>query len=396
MRCLRIPDEPDIRCCVLLWCIFEVRPEAFNMFDFSQMLHDERTRCLRSLPKFSGTVLSAGCAGTWYFNWFEDCTGHSGKHIGIELYSEKPPDLPENVEWTANSVGDMRDVDSASVAVVFSGQNIEHLIPKDVAGFLLESNRVLKNEGLLVIDSPNRSSTQHLGWAQPEHTLEFTADEMVSLLDAAGFDVMETRGIWLVRDPVTKRPFDLFSCQEGELDSDERRYMARLHAEDSFIWWINAKKHRSADTEKVVKLVSDIFFRNYDSFVNARFVSHSGVKGWEWGASVVTVHPEDSGCVLNGPYIPLSDGNYQAIFHIRNETEPVADGVEIVLEVVSAFGDVIHGKRVIGFGELKKIKGWTEFSVDFGVVGYVTAVETKVMVKNYSGSVLAHVNILKE
>ena len=94
------------------------------MFDFNIMLHDERTRCLRSLPKFSGTVLSAGCAGTWYFNWFEDCTGHSGKHIGIELYSQKPADLPANVEWTANSVGDMCDVESSSVDVVFSGQNI--------------------------------------------------------------------------------------------------------------------------------------------------------------------------------------------------------------------------------------------------------------------------------
>ena len=38
----------------------------------------------------------------------------------------------------------------------------------------------------------------------------------------AGFDVMETRGIWLVRDPVTKRPFDLFSCKAGELDCDFR------------------------------------------------------------------------------------------------------------------------------------------------------------------------------
>ena len=365
------------------------------MFDFNIMLHDERTRCLRSLPKFSGTVLSAGCAGTWYFNWFEDCTGHSGKHIGIELYSQKPADLPANVEWTANSVGDMCDVGSSSVDVVFSGQNIEHLIPKDVLGFLLESNRVLKEGGLFVIDSPNRSSTQHIEWSQPEHTLEFTADEMVSLLDVAGFDVMETRGIWLVRDPVTKRPFDLFSCKAGELDCDERRYMARLHAEDSFIWWINAKKCRPADAEKTASLVSDIFFRNYNSFINSRFVSNLGVKRWEWGSSVVQVSPGDSGCVLNGPYIPLSDGNYQAIFHLRNEAESVSESVEIVLAVVSAFGAVIHGKRVVGFDELQKTKKWIEFCVDFCVVGYVTATETKVVVKNYSGAVSANVNILK-
>ena len=34
--------------------------------------------------------------------------------------------------------------------------------------------------------------------------------------------------------------------------------------------------------------------------------------------------------------------------------------------------------------------------MDFSVVGYVTGVETRVMVKNYSGVILNNVNILKE
>ena len=53
--------------------------------------------------------------GSWYFRWVEDSYGPIKKHIGIELYSPKPDDLPANVEWIQNSVSDMVDIASSSV-----------------------------------------------------------------------------------------------------------------------------------------------------------------------------------------------------------------------------------------------------------------------------------------
>ena len=78
--------------------------------DVSAMLHELRSAHLRTMPKVTGTMLSAGCAGTWYFNWIRDRAGHTGRHIGIEFYTPKPTDLPGNVEWIANTVGNMAEV----------------------------------------------------------------------------------------------------------------------------------------------------------------------------------------------------------------------------------------------------------------------------------------------
>src|SRR5262245_61892225 len=58
--------------------------------DFNELLHGCRSACLRAMPKVSGTMLSAGCSGRWYFDWIAERTGHSGRHIGVELYSPRP------------------------------------------------------------------------------------------------------------------------------------------------------------------------------------------------------------------------------------------------------------------------------------------------------------------
>lgn len=171
--------------------------------DFNELLHGCRSALLRTMPRVSGTMLSAGCAGGWYFDWVAGCTGHTGRHIGIELFSPKPAGLPANVEWIANSVSDMRGVPDSSCELVFSGQNIEHLWPEETLGFLLESWRVLTVEGWLIVDSPNRLLTAPLGWSHPEHTIEFSPQEARRLLELGGFTVNALKGMWLCRDPQT-------------------------------------------------------------------------------------------------------------------------------------------------------------------------------------------------
>src|SRR5664280_889627 len=129
------------------------------MAEFDDLIHRERSLKLRELPKGATTVLSAGCAGAWYFSWFAENYGSVGKHIGLELYSPEPPDLPNNVQWVPSSVDDMSQVGAGIVDLLFSGQNVEHLEPAVLLGFLRESNRVLRLGGVLAIDSPNRQVT---------------------------------------------------------------------------------------------------------------------------------------------------------------------------------------------------------------------------------------------
>src|SRR4051812_10877615 len=109
--------------------------------DFNENLHALRGAELRRMPPDARTFLSAGCAGSWYFRWIADNYPGIERHIGIEAYSPKPDDLPPGVVWIANTVGDMHDVASSSVDMLFSGQNIEHLAVPDITRFLCEAKR---------------------------------------------------------------------------------------------------------------------------------------------------------------------------------------------------------------------------------------------------------------
>jgi hypothetical protein len=80
---------------------------------------------------------------------------------------------------------------------VFGGQVIEHLWPDELSRFLVAAHRVLREGGWIALDSPNRRVTQAIEWLHPEHTVEFSVDEIVELLHLAGFDSVQVRGVLL-------------------------------------------------------------------------------------------------------------------------------------------------------------------------------------------------------
>lgn len=235
--------------------------------NFNELIHQERTRLLGLLPKGADVFCSAGCSGAWYFKWIEESYGPVKKHIGIELYSEMPDALPKNVDWIKNSVSNMVDIQSDSVDLMFSGQNIEHLYPGDLIGFFNEANRVTKPGGILCIDSPNRSVTQSGRYIQPEHVLELSVAESASLVRLAGFSISTIYGIWLCEDG--QEHFEVLEVPDSA-SLDRRLSHAKYQPSNSFIWWIVASK--VGDVSGTLRTrVEELFLKDYPGFVRSRF-----------------------------------------------------------------------------------------------------------------------------
>src|SRR4051794_37667394 len=124
-------------------------PDAFQVPSdyFHGLLHELRTLELERVPKGARQVLSVGANGRWYFDWFEHSYGPVDRHVGVEAYEPKPAHLPPYVQWIVNTADKMSGVEDASVDLVFAGQTTEHLWADELAGFLLESHRVLTEGG---------------------------------------------------------------------------------------------------------------------------------------------------------------------------------------------------------------------------------------------------------
>ena len=331
--------------------------------DVNQMLHDLRSAQLRKMPKVSGTLLSAGCSGAWYFDWIREQTGHVGRHIGLEFYSPKPDVLPDNVEWIVNTVGDMSAVADGSCQLVFSGQNIEHLWAEDVVGFLEESARVLEPGGWLVVDSPNRLVTAALTWSHPEHMVELTPAEAVMLAEFAGFEVVDVAGLWLCRDPVSGRtlPFEPDTV-EADWPMVERIAAAERDPDNSFIWWLTARKTGVPQPERLVAEMDRIFAAAWAER-KTRFLSQIGTKTASATGTVIRCEKDQSGAMVYGPYMPLPAGSHSVEFTLEatGGADPHAPAVRC--DVIGASGQEI-AVVVLSSAEVGERGGVVRFDFD--------------------------------
>jgi SAM-dependent methyltransferase len=315
------------------------RPEPMEQSlrdqDWNSFLHELRSRELRRLPRGAETVLSGGAAGAWYFDWFRSCYEKPiHRHIAVEAFSPEPEHLPAEVEWLARTLGDLTPVADSSVDLVYAGQTIEHLWPEDVAGFLLEAHRVLKPDGRIVLDSPNRRISTAITWLQPEHTVEFTVSEIKELLACAGFSDIEIRGVWLCYDSGQHRFLPLDSSDPDDDWPDNRRVEEAVErAEDSFIWWAEAQRGANApDPPRVTELTQ----RSYDAYRAFR------VRQLEVGVGRVEREGDDvlvrttsgeAGFLVAGPHIPMRAGNWSALFRVGTEKGRTGGPAEPVVRI---------------------------------------------------------------
>lgn len=346
----------------------------------NELLHELRGYQLRDLPRNIDTFISVGCSGTWYFDWIKECCGPLKRHVGVEYYSQQPKDLPDNAEWIANTASNMSAIPSETADLVFSGRNIEHLWHDEVAGFLLEANRILKPGGLLVIDSPNRTITAPLGWSHPEHTVEFSASEITDAVRMAGFDNIRLSGIWLCRDPLTGAPLP-FDAQErgGDWPMVRRIIAGRYDPENAFIWWLQCRKETSAtDKDAVARHIETIYSHAFPERLRRRNIQH-GKRISREGETWIRSDPGWSGALLYGPYFPLRAGSYSVVQRIRRtDAIRAAAAVIAVCDIVSGDGTVVHAARDVTLEDLTA-SGEAEVRLGFNLSQTTFALQSRVI-----------------
>lgn len=301
-------------------------------------LHEARSIALGEMPPGAEVVLSAGANGLWYFEWFEQEYGPVKHHIGVEAYMPRPDGLPDNVEWVEADLAapeGVAAVGTGSVDLVFSGQNIEHLWPDQTVAFLVESNRVLRDEGLLVVDSPNRALTEAYQWSMAEHTVELDPAEAVTVLGLAGFAVERMKGLWLCREAGRLLPLDPAPAMWGPGSYPRRIAMATERPDDCFIWWAEARKVGRPDAAALRQAVTGIFEGAWAERV-ARIRPMGGTEILLRDGSAGVVMPRGTeGYALAGPFMAVSPGTYEFVLPVEWSGDTGSQPSVCRLEVVA-------------------------------------------------------------
>lgn len=315
--------------------------------DVNFFLHELRTRNLAALRAQGPVVLSGDAANQFSFDWFaEQYSGRVEHRIAVELFSPAPDPMPAGVQWLARMLRDLSPVGDGEVDLVFAGQVIEHLWPHDLASFLCEAHRVLRPGGTLVIASPTRSITKVLAWTHPDHTIELEVDEIIELLERAGFVDIDVKGVWLCydRDHAEVLPLDVFG---GGDDWPRQRRVTEAEARPhhSFIWWAEARNGDGGGDGAVVRrrvreicdLARPTYFQRMRTEIAVPADHPSGLcfiaPYWR------------QGLVLGGPSIAIPPGHHEAVFRLRCDaaapSEPAPDERVAEVEVTCDDGRVV-------------------------------------------------------
>jgi hypothetical protein len=155
--------------------------------------------------------------------------------------------------------------------------------------------------------------TAKLNWSHPEHTIEFTTDEIIELVTLAGFTIKKCAGLWQIEDKVsgTILPFEE-QTHSGKHSITSRIEYAESHPDQAFIWWVEARKtERKPDVERLTQRVADIFKEAWPERCQ-RMQTVIGQQEDNWYVS----HGKE-GVLLYGPYMPLKAGTHSATFKLR-------------------------------------------------------------------------------
>ncbi len=130
---------------------------------------------------------------------------YQGGSSGEAVVSELGP-----VEFAFHSMVDLGRYEDGSFDLVYSGQSIEHVTEAQGEQVAREAFRVLSPGGCFCLDTPN-GPVWRLRSDEPmnhDHKIEYSASQLVALLERAGFAVSECKGLNLMQRGVAVGVFD--------------------------------------------------------------------------------------------------------------------------------------------------------------------------------------------
>jgi SAM-dependent methyltransferase len=115
------------------------------------------------------------------------------------------------VHYHYHSMSDLAQYADNSFDLVYSGQSIEHVPVDEATRVLAEAARILRPGGHLGLDTPNARvcRVQQPGFIDPDHDHEYTHGELTDKLHAAGFEILEAKGLNLAARSVAEGRFSV-------------------------------------------------------------------------------------------------------------------------------------------------------------------------------------------
>jgi len=114
------------------------------------------------------------------------------------------------VTYRYQSMTDLSVFADGSFDLVYSGQSIEHVSEDDGDAVLREVRRILEPGGAFAFDTPNARVTrlQQSAFIDPDHKVEYTAPQLDVKLRAAGFEIVDRKGLNYVGESAAAGRFD--------------------------------------------------------------------------------------------------------------------------------------------------------------------------------------------
>ncbi len=155
----------------------------------------------------SGSILDVGCGGGLFLNMIRERTGLPV--VGLD-YSRDAA----RVALSVNSVPvvcatlEKSPIAARSCAAITMFHVLEHL--RDPEPYLLESKRLLRPDGRLIVQVPNASCWQFLlfgdkwsGVDVPRHLIDFRQSDLFNLLEHCGFEILRVKHFSLRDNPAS-------------------------------------------------------------------------------------------------------------------------------------------------------------------------------------------------
>ena len=171
---------------------------------FLPILHKSKLKILRKIfykyIKPGWKVLDIGCGRSLFTEikkeWFFDIFAGDLEH---PLIQARKNDVPQ-IKWLLMNADGLPFKDKTFDAL-FAGEIIEHM--PDPQNALIEWNRILRDEGIAIITTPNKNRFSNYVSKferpfSPDHFREFSLEELKNeILPAAGFKMKQATGTYL-------------------------------------------------------------------------------------------------------------------------------------------------------------------------------------------------------